>query len=454
MIKRDARGLVFAAALLAAFGLVGLAGCSKDLMSPDEQGPVGSAITNPTDGSSLNETVINVRGRAETGAKIDIFVDDEYRGTGTAGVVQTQGGSNFTVEDVDLGEEGMKHIVAKITDLYGNVASDAETPRVTIALDLTAPPAVVDTVANAALKDTVAPWGDFYWTSGQPQIMVQGTTDASAAGARIMYGAEEYDAPSLDAVSGDPDARQFTITLPIPKLTTGETEITILYRLEVYDAASNVTFDIVPVHWRILAQEVELKHDDGHYDYFQHTVTSNYANQMIAVRFQAPTWANYVTKIKFYSANDQQDNEIHPDQSSARPVILWVWRCSADSLPGAKANNGMPLGGAGPYGGYPEDAWVTTELSNAVNITNNDLFPDRKFFVGLEWLWRGSPAIYEDHASATNVINYASYFWNFSEWVLRRDADTMIRAFVSDVPGGNGRVAEITPTIVRVPERR
>jgi hypothetical protein len=445
MIKGHARRFMMLAALLAMFGLVFFTGCSQELMSPDEQAPTGSTITNPVDGSSLNESIINVRGRAEVGATVDVYVNDELMGTGVSSpAIPPDGlGGRYTVDHVVLGAEGEKHIVARVTDLYGNTAPQAATPSITITLDQTAPPVQFVNATGANWVDNPGPWGDGYWESGQPEIIFEGRTDVTATGARMRAGADDFLAGDFEEVPGEPDARRFFVTVPLPRLVGGNTDTLIIYRMEAYDDASNVAFDPVVVHWEVQAREEELKHDDGHYDSFEDSVTGN-PGQKIAVRFQAPTWANYVTKIIYYIANDHHDNPINPDQPSTLPFTAYVWRVSLpDSLPGALGNDGfVPF--PDDYS-YPEDAWVTAELPNPVNITSNDQYPDRKFFVGLEWEYRLNPYIYEDAASPTNVLNYASYYYDYFNWVLRTSHDTMIRAVVSDVPGINGREAVVLP---------
>jgi hypothetical protein len=77
----------------------------------------------------------------------------------------------------------------------------------------------------------------------------------------------------------------------------------------------------------------------------------------------------------------------------------------------------------------------------------NSQYPDKKFFVGLEWYYRYSPHIYEDHSEP---LELRSFFWTWDAWELRLEADTMIRAVVSDVPSleGKGREAVLMPTRV------
>ena len=121
MTKVHARRCTILAAVLAAFALAFWVGCSKELVDPDEYPPEDSTISNPVHMSSLNEETINVRGRAEVGATIDVFVTDVLSGTellgGTAAsspAVPDDGlGGRYTVEEVELGDEGMKILRAK-----------------------------------------------------------------------------------------------------------------------------------------------------------------------------------------------------------------------------------------------------------------------------------------------------------------------------------------------------
>lgn len=451
MRKVHVRRYLIPAAIVAVLGLVFWTGCSKNLVDPDVTPPQGSMITNPTDATSLNKSVINVRGRAEVGATIDVFVNDVLGGSGVASPsVPDDGlGGRFTVESVDLGAEGLKVLRARITDLYGNVATAGETPTITIDLDQTEPPISFDGLEGATWKDTVGFWGDGFWESGLPVIIVSGSTDSTAAGARLRYGINQHVANELVPDPGS-SAVDFTIDVTSPPLSGGHADTLINYYLEAYDTAGNVGSVPVYVHWEVEGRELELSHDDGDYDSYDHIVTGS-PGQKIAVRFQAPTWANYVTKIIYYFANDQIDNPIDPQLPSTLPFTAWVWRTTVpDSLPGPPGNDGyMPF--TEPYG-YPEDEWVEITFPNAVSITDNAHYPDKKFFVGLEWEYRLNPYVYEDHASGTNELDYKSFRWNWSSWEVRNEADTMIRAVVSDVPTlGEGREATLilTPDHVR-----
>ncbi len=447
MRKFHARRYMIPAAVLVALGLVFWAGCSKDLLEPDVEAPSGSAITNPVDGSSLNSDTLNVRGRAEVGATIKIYVNDDDYNNAPAGTavsspaVPNDGlGGRFTVEEVGLGAEGVKSIRARITDLYGNEVHPDLTPTITIVLDQTAPPLGLKGLQGAAWVDTVGLWGDGYWESGLPEVIVSGSTDTSAAGARLRSGIDQYNANALPPAPGS-SIVDFTINVPSPPLSGGHADTLIRYFLESFDAAGNVADSLLFLHWEVEGREEELKHDDGVYNSHDHAVTGR-PGQRIAVGFQAPTWANYVTKMIFYNANDNTVNPEDPEADSTQPFTAWVWRSVSD-MPGATGNDGyVPFPN---YGVYPEDEWIIVTFPTAINITDNSHYPDKKFFVGLEWEYRNSPHIYEDHS---DPIAYRSFFYNWDTWEIRSEANTMIRAVVSDVPSleGKGRELVLTPT--------
>ena len=450
MRKVHARRYMIPAAVLAALGLVFWAGCTK-LMEADDQPPSGSVITNPVDGSSLNSETINVRGRAEVGATIRIYVnDDDYNnapaGTGISSpAVPNDGlGGRFTVEDVSLGDEGVKSIRARITDLYNNEVGPGDTPAITIILDQTPPSIKLKGVAGAGWIDTTGFWGDGYWESGLPEVIVSGSTDTSAAGARLRFGIDEHDANVFPPAPGT-DIVDFTISVPSPPLSGGHADTLMKYFLESFDAARNVADTLLFLHWEIEGREELLSHDDGVYNSQEHTVTGR-PGQKIAVGFQAPTWANYVTKMIFYSANDNETNQENPEAPTTQPFTAYVWRATAsDEKPGATGNDGyVPYA---DYAMYPEDEWIIVTFPNAINIMENSQYPDKKFFVGLQWEYRYSPHIYEDHSEP---LDLRSFFWTWDAWELRLEADTMIRAVVSDVPSleGKGREAVLMPTRV------
>ena len=164
--------------------------------------------------------------------------------------------------------------------------------------------------------------------------------------------------------------------------------------------------------------EATLSWDDGAMDSEYHTVTGH-PGQRMAVMFQAPEWANWVTEIHYYIADDLSPNP-------TEPLLAYVWKPAGESpvLPGEAANIG-----AVSVGGYPKEAWLELVLPQAVDITDSVQFPDRVFFAGMEWLYRINPYLGEDHS---DPIDHMSWRFNWVVWELREDADTMIRAVVTD----------------------
>ena len=451
MMKAERRRWAVAVGAVMAAGLVVLAGCSKDLMEPDVRPPTNSTITNPADGASLKSPTINVRGRAEVGATVEIFVNDEYQGSGESVVAvgdNPDHGGRFTVDGVELGLEGEKVIRAKVSDLYGNVATADHTPVVTVMLDQTPPPVELDSLDGTEWVEDPGSWGDGYWETGLPEIILNGRTDNTAVLATVGYGTTEFATDVFDSIPGEPDVRSFEIAIATPPLSGGGADTLIIYKLRAHDAAGNTGQVDVPVHWDVQGREEELSHDNGVYLQITDTVTGS-AGQRVAVRFQAPTWANYVTKIMYYNANDNQDNPDHPDQSSTKAWKCFVWRVSIpDSLPGIAANEGYVPWPLGEMGVVPEDEWITVTLANPVRINDTSNFPDKKFYVGLEWLYRNTPHIWECAEQVTNPVDFKSFYYNWYDWD-QRTKDTMIRAIVSDVESLDGREAVLTPNRVR-----
>jgi hypothetical protein len=447
MTKVHARRYMIFAAVLAAFVLVVWAGCSKDLMSPDEEVPENSAITNPVHMSSLNRETINVRGRAEVGATIRIYVnDDDYENepAGTAlssPAIPNDGlGGRYTVEGVSLGEEGMKSIRARVTDLYGNEVARDDAPTVTIILDQTAPPVGFEGI-EGAVWDTV----EGNWNSGLPSVTVSGSTDTSASGARLRAGLNEYVATEFDEL---PDGvLHFSIDVPSPPLSGGHADTLMNYYIESFDAAGNLADSLLVLRWEVEGREEELLQDDGDYGNHDNTLQL-WPGERVAVKYQAPTWANYVTKFLFYNANDQETNPGDPQAPTSEPFLAWVWRTTIpDSMPGHPGNdeNGyMPFPEKGMY---PENEWITVTFPNAVNINDNSQYPNKTFFVGMQWMVRENPRVYEDHSEP---LGFKTFLYDFVDGWERHDWDTMIRAVVSDVPSLDGKGREVVLAPVRV----
>ncbi len=162
-------------------------------------------------------------------------------------------------------------------------------------------------------------------------------------------------------------------------------------------------------------RDTVLSWDDGDYGSIYDGVGGQQGMQL-AVEFQAPPWADYITEIHYFIMDD-------PNAPSTLPFTAFVWRPSPEIW--MPDQPGFPLQNSGSL--YPEDAWLELPLPNPVDISNNDEYPDRVFFVGLGWNNSWNPIIGLD---TDDPIDYRSWRWNWVGWEVLV-ADAMIRAVVS-----------------------
>jgi len=410
-------------------------GCEKDLMGSDADPPEGSQITSPPDGSSLSSQIISVRGWAEVGATIDVYVDDVFKGTGTAGVYQDDDShtpfGQFTVPSVDLGDEGPKTIRAEITDTVGNEAAPLE---ISVMLDTTPPPSELELVTDATFNDV-----DNRWETGVTRLQAIGRTDLTSSRQRVRFGINEFAATSQETLAGTPDTLRFRVPMTAPILTEEAPEDTVTYYLESIDDAGNIGSERFDILWVVEGKDTTLVWDDGDYGQYSNYITGREGWEA-AVLFQAPVWANYVTEIHYFIMNDDATN---PDDPQAPTTLAFTARVYYPSSP-TSPQPGEVANGTGANTGdlYPEDNWLEFRLPESIDITSFTSFPDKQFFVGMRWEERFNPRLGYD---IDEPIDYKSYIKDLGgEWVL--DArDLMIRAVVSDIPSGKGRTAVILP---------
>jgi hypothetical protein len=163
-------------------------------------------------------------------------------------------------------------------------------------------------------------------------------------------------------------------------------------------------------------RDTVLAWDDGNYGSIYDGVTGQ-AGMALAVMFQAPPWANYITEIQFF---------IMVDGTADPTEALWaaVWKPGPDMLPEYPI-----VGWQFVAGGYPKDAWLEVTLTQPVDITDPAEFPDRIFFVGLTWWHMYNPIIGID---LDPPIDCHSYRWGPPGWELLVEGDAMVRAVVAE----------------------
>lgn len=444
MRSKAPRAWFYLAAALTAVALLAASGCTTyDPMGEDPDPPTGTMITNPPDESSLSSTVINVRGRAEVGARVDIYVNGEHKGHDVSSPAEPPDGlqGRFTVDGVELGLEGDKRIGAVATDLYGNVARD--TVWSNISLDLTPPPVAFVELIGAEW-DTL----EQHWSSGLPSLTLKGRTDETAIGARARYGINAFVADVFEQYPdplGGPDSVRFEIEMTMPPVTPENPDTLVNYFLEAFDGADNASAYPFEIYWNTVGRESLLAYDDGDYGSVTNQ-TSGGAGMGLSVGFQAPTWANYVTEIHYFIRNDNITDPDDPYAPTTKAFTAYIWKPvffgdswapTSEDPAGAAVNDGADSGSQ-----YPEEEWLELRLPNAVNISSNETFPDKKFCAGLLFDYKNNPFIAYD----VDNISYQSFRYDWTEWSVQ-NWNIMIRAVVSDIPtaGGAARTAVIAP---------
>ena len=135
------------------------------------------------------------------------------------------------------------------------------------------------------------------------------------------------------------------------------------------------------------------------------------------VWFQAPEWA---TSVRF----------VHVWFGGEWAPICTVWLYSASGEwpydPGPPANDGFVLGVASGSN------WTIIPFHDPVDITDAGLFPDRVFFVGIDFETQSAEALGVD---TDDPVDLKSMVFNGSVWELYEEGDIMIRAVVSDSTG-------------------
>ncbi len=448
MLRTGRRAWPIALAALALLTLGLGTGCdSGELVGTDLLPPTGTTVLNPTDGSAVNSDVINIRGRAEVGAEIRVYVNDVLSGTAVAAPAVPYDGrqGRYTVKAVSLGLEGPKTIRVVATDLYGNVAL---TPViVNIQLDMTPPPVAFETINPP--DDVIYNPDELRWETGVPRVRLVGRTDTLAAGARVRYNGINTFQPdstfTFPAGAGLPDSLRFWVPMTAPSLTSANPDSQITYLVEAYDHAGNTSTVPVELYWNAVGKDTVMTQVVVDQPISYDDYVSWQAGMALAVGYQAPVWANYVIGIRYFIGNDGLTDPINPQTPTTKPFTAFVWRPNNDSTPkpGVKANTGMNSGEH-----YPEMQWLELILPNAVDISSNEQFPNKVFFVGIEWDNRNNPPIGLDTTVSELDYNSWRFDW-YDPWEMLEGADGMIEAIVSDLPTSGEKARTMTIRVGR-----
>ncbi|MBD3366818.1 MAG: hypothetical protein GF405_01435 [Candidatus Eisenbacteria bacterium] len=183
-------------------------------------------------------------------------------------------------------------------------------------------------------------------------------------------------------------------------------------------------------------RDTVLAWDDGSPGSMSHYISAD-AGEKAAVLFQAPAWADYVTRIRYFIMNDHEGG---PIESTVLPFRCSVWASTEyPYLPQEPAVATLTA-----EEGFCEDCWNEVKFEPPVYVGDDTQFPDRVFFVGLEWLSDGNPLIGYD---VDAPIDFRSYLAAPPPWQVQTTRDIMIRAIVDDSGSYTIRVPADVATI-------
>ena len=169
--------------------------------------------------------------------------------------------------------------------------------------------------------------------------------------------------------------------------------------------------------------EIELLWDDGS---AEGEITGR-AGKKLAVGFDAPEAALSLVAVRIYIMDDGVVNPEDPELPTTMPFTVWVWAVGSGGEPGPAANDGyIPFT---DYGQYPEDAWVEVVFPEPIDVSDEEQFPNHRFYVGLEWEHRQNPVVGLDLDAP---ISGETRYWDWSTWAVVDTADALIRAVVRD----------------------
>ncbi len=170
-------------------------------------------------------------------------------------------------------------------------------------------------------------------------------------------------------------------------------------------------------------RDAELFWDDG-------SAEGGFAEQQgrrLAVRFQAPPGAWWLTHVRLYIMDDGLEIPGQPGVPTTRLVTIEV-REDTGTGPGGVAGSGTAYQWH-VEPGYEEDAWLDFVPPEPVDLADEESFPGGSFYVGIEWEHRTNPVIGLD---LDPPIAGESLYWDWTSWTVVDTANVMIRAVVSE----------------------
>jgi hypothetical protein len=146
----------------------------------------------------------------------------------------------------------------------------------------------------------------------------------------------------------------------------------------------------------------------------------------VCVLFHAPPWARSVAGLWVHPSQDTIPND-PPYAWTTEEFHAYVWQVAPGELrPSLPACSGIPSGS-----GYPEDELSEFRFPEPVSIEDGAAFPDKQFFLGLEWVHEDNPVVLP---AGWGLPVFKTWEYRSGQWSLS-DRNVMVRAIVTDEPG-------------------
>jgi hypothetical protein len=150
----------------------------------------------------------------------------------------------------------------------------------------------------------------------------------------------------------------------------------------------------------------------------------------MAVRFQAPEGFHWLREIRFYACNDGVVDPDDPQAPTTGPCTLAVWRpveAGGEGPPASRPEHAFALSG-----GYPEEHLIALVLPEAIDLSEEAVFPSGEFFVGMVWVNGMNPVLAVDWDP---IVMGNTWRKIPSEWECCTEYSVLIRAVVADSSG-------------------
>jgi len=154
---------------------------------------------------------------------------------------------------------------------------------------------------------------------------------------------------------------------------------------------------------------------------------AGFRGMMAAVDFETPASTDFLVAVMVFVAETPESGGPSRRSAATESLKIHVWSPENPDYPSPGEDAVVPVV---VQGGYPQHEWVRFDLPTPVDLDDANLFPERLFSVGVEWLVRKNPRIGFDAVGAVDLHSW-KFPW-YPPWEVCDEYDLMMRAVVSD----------------------